>query len=34
VKRVFFEKPYKIETIQELRDRSGVELVEVRLPAA
>ena len=34
VKRVFFEKPYKIDTIQELRDRSGVELVEVRLPAA
>ena len=32
VKRVFYERPYKIETIQELRERSGVELVEVRRP--
>ena len=31
VKRVFYEKPYKIETIAELRERSGVELREVRL---
>jgi dCMP deaminase len=34
VRRVFYEKPYKIETIAELRDRSGIELVEVRVPAA
>ena len=34
VKRVFYEKAYKIDTIQELRERSGVELLEVRLPAA
>ena len=32
VKRVFYEKPYKIDTITELRERSGVELCEVRVP--
>src|SRR5687767_8839011 len=32
VKRVFYEKPYKIDTIAELRERSGVELCEVRVP--
>ena len=31
VKRVFYEKPYKIDTIAELRERSGVELCEVRI---
>jgi len=34
VKRVFYEKPYKIDTIAELRERSGVELREVRVPVA
>jgi len=33
VKRVFYAKPYKIDTIQEIRDRSGVELVQVSLTA-
>jgi len=34
VRRVFYEKPYKVDTIQELRERSGVELVEVELPVS
>ncbi len=29
IKRVFYEKPYKIETIAELRDRANVELIPV-----
>lgn len=29
VTRVYYEKAYKLETIDELRDRSGVDLVEV-----
>jgi dCMP deaminase len=32
--RVFYEKPYKLETISELRSLSGVELIEVRSSAA
>ncbi|MBI5505503.1 MAG: cytidine/deoxycytidylate deaminase family protein [Deltaproteobacteria bacterium] len=31
--RVFYEKPYKLETIAELRERSGVELLQVVLSA-
>ncbi len=31
VRRIFYERPYKIETIAELRERSGVELIEVPL---
>ncbi len=30
--RVFYEKPYKLETIAELRRLSGVELIEVGAP--
>ncbi len=29
VRRIFYERPYKIETIAELRERSGVELIAV-----
>jgi dCMP deaminase len=34
VHRVCYEKPYKLHTLEELRRYSGVELVEVSLPAA
>jgi len=33
IRRVFYEKPYKMETIAELRERSGVDLVQVCIPA-
>jgi dCMP deaminase len=33
IRRVFYEKPYKVETIAELRERAGVELVQVAIPA-
>ena len=33
IRRVFYEKPYKLETIAELRERAGVELVQVTVPA-
>ena len=33
IRRVFYEKPYKVETIAELRERAGVELVQVTVPA-
>lgn len=29
IRRVFYEKPYKLETIAELRERAGVELIQV-----
>ncbi len=29
ISRVFFWKPYKLETIKELQDHSGVELIQV-----
>ena len=31
IRRVFYEKPYKLETIAELRERAGVELVQVTI---
>ena len=33
IKRVCYEKPYKLHTLEELLRNSGVELVEVPLPA-
>jgi dCMP deaminase len=33
ITRVCYEKPYKLHTLEELRQNSGVELVEVPLPA-
>ncbi len=33
VRRIFYEKPYKLETTDELRERSGVELVQVIVAA-
>ncbi len=32
IRRVFYEKPYKLETISELIERTGLELIEVPLP--
>ena len=32
VRRIFYAKAYKVETIAEIRDRSGVTLVQVSLP--
>ena len=32
VRRVFYGKAYKIDTIEEIRDRSGVTLVQIDLP--
>ena len=32
VRRVFYGKAYKIDTIEEIRDRSGVTLVQIELP--
>lgn len=32
IRRVFYEKPYKLETIAELRERAGVELLQVTIP--
>ena len=33
IRRVFYEKPYKLETIAEIRERAGVELLQVTIPA-
>jgi len=33
VRRVFYEKAYKLETVAEIRERSGVELIHVEVSA-
>jgi len=33
IRRMFYEKPYKIHTLDELRANTGVELIEVPVPS-